>query len=385
MALRFRVVASLLFGLAFCGDASLGESLPLDQWKRHVIEAQKPWRSIFIASADLNQDGFSDIVTGGWWYENPGRNDGSWKRHLMGDPLHNMAATFDIDRDGDTDVLGTSGKGSSPSATFLWAENQGDGVFTIRDNIEAGQGDFLQGVAVGQFTDPDSWSVALSWHHGGNGIQILTVPPAPASQRWGWRQITSVSQDEQLSVGLIDDDTIPDLLLGTIWLRTDSQVGSNWTANHLHEPLGTPDRNRLFDMNQDGRLDAVVGYQAVNSPGKLAWYAQPSSPEQTWKEHLVAEVIGPMSLDVADIDGDGDADIVVGEHNYAAPQTARLLVFENLDGQATEWKQHLVHIGDEHHDGAVTVDIDNDGDLDVISIGWKEPEVWLYENLAIGK
>lgn len=30
---------------------------------------------------------------------------------------------------------------------------------------------------------------------------------------------------------------------------------------------------------------------------------------------------------------------------------------------------HIVHIGDEHHDGAQLVDIDSDGDLDVISIG----------------
>jgi hypothetical protein len=29
-----------------------------------------------------------------------------------------------------------------------------------------------------------------------------------------------------------------------------------------------------------------------------------------------------------------------------------------------------VNMGDEHHDGAVLVDVDGDGDLDIISIGW---------------
>jgi hypothetical protein len=42
----------------------------------------------------------------------------------------------------------------------------------------------------------------------------------------------------------------------------------------------------------------------------------------------------------------------------------------------------VVFTGDEHHDGALLVDIDRDGDLDIISIGWSHNRVILYENLA---
>jgi len=38
--------------------------------------------------------------------------------------------------------------------------------------------------------------------------------------------------------------------------------------------------------------------------------------------------------------------------------------------------------GDEHHDGAVVVDIDGDEDNDIISIGWGHDQVILYENKA---
>ncbi len=356
------------------------QPIRLDRWQRHVIDAAKPWRTLFIASEDMDGDGHRDVITGGWWYRNPGRAAGAWKRHPLGDPLYNMAAVFDCDRDGDFDVLGTSGKASESSSTFVWARNGGDGSFLVLENIEVAVGDFLQGVAVGEFEGPGKLAVALSWHQGGNGVQLLSVPEDPSLSPWRWERISETSQDEQLSAGHIEGQHSLDLLLGTKWLRNE---GAKWSVHVLFEPPGDPDRNRLADLSGDGKLDAVVGYQAVNRPGKVAWYEQPASPSDIWTEHVVGTVVGPMSLDVGDLDRDGDLDIVVGEHNYEKPETAKLVIFENRDGQATSWKQHVIHTGDEHHDGTVLVDIDQDGDSDVVSIGWKEPEVWLYENKAL--
>ena len=35
----------------------------------------------------------------------------------------------------------------------------------------------------------------------------------------------------------------------------------------------------------------------------------------------------------------------------------------------------------DHHDGTQAVDMDGDGDLDIISIGWYNPKIWVFENL----
>ena len=55
----------------------------------------------------MDGDGLQDIITGAWWYKNPGLAIGGWQRNDLPSPMRNMAAVLDIDGDGDMDVLGT--------------------------------------------------------------------------------------------------------------------------------------------------------------------------------------------------------------------------------------------------------------------------------------
>jgi hypothetical protein len=34
-----------------------------------------------ITTLDMNQDGFVDLLSGAYWYENPGAQGGDWKQH----------------------------------------------------------------------------------------------------------------------------------------------------------------------------------------------------------------------------------------------------------------------------------------------------------------
>ncbi len=362
---------------------SISPVWPLDAWRRVLIDEARPWRAVFVKSADIDRDGWTDIVAGGWWYRNPGDDGGVWSRHIIGTPLHNAAIVHDFDRDGDDDILGTRGQGSVANAEFVWARNDGAGQFDILDNIEAGTGDFLQGAVVGRLgygSDAESLleSVVLSWHGADQGIQILTVPDDPAAETWPVMTISAYTLNEELDLGDIDRDGDLDISLGTAWLEN---AGGNWIVREMVSGAGAPDRHRLVDLNRDGRLDMIVGFEEISVPGPVVWYEQPVVMTQPWVEHAVAELTGPMSLDVADMDHDGDLDVVVGEHNGKQPETAGLYVLENTGGEI--WVPHLVHRGDEHHDGAQVVDIDGDGDLDIVSIGWFHDDVVLYENLAV--
>ncbi len=348
--------------------------LALDRWAGHVVDARRPWRALFVGTGDLDDDTRPDIVTGGWWYRNPGHLAGNWQRREIGARLHHMAALYDFDDDGRLDVLGTQGRGAHSNAVFVLARNLGRGRFASRE-LARGVGDFLEGIAVTRFRFRGPPEAGLSWRKAGLGIQMLTLPEGKL------RTISDFSQQEALSWGDIDRDGDMDLLLGTRWLRND---GDSWSLHVIHPAPGDPDRNLLADINRDGLLDAVVGFEAINVPAKLTWYEQPGDPTERWIEHVIRlEVIGPMSLDVRDMDGDGDLDIIVGEHSSKDSASARLLIIENLDGRGSKWKRHLTLQGDEHHDGGRVADIDGDGDLDIISIGWSRGRVLLYENRAV--
>ncbi|MEM7133170.1 MAG: Ig-like domain-containing protein [Chloroflexota bacterium] len=370
-----------------------GTRVALNQWQRHEIDPNVPYRPIvMIFNEDFNGDGFTDIGSGGSWYEHPGTLGGNWTEHSFGTQL-NLTVVYDFDGDGDVDVLGTQGVGTS--SDFVWAQNDGNGVFTTFFNVDSGpdpsefpgERAFPQGAVIGQFgpngTGP--LEVVLQWENNVGGTQFITVPGNPTVAQWTIRTVSGTSQGEEVRAADLDLDGDQDLYLGTQWLRND---GANWTTFNVYPNLGTPDRNRVGDVNGDGLLDAVVTFGLHNPPGRIAWYEQPaSSPEDTWTEHIIDDgTIGfPQTLDLVDMDFDGDLDVITGEHHWnQSPSTLSAFIFENVDGLGTSWTRHTVYTGDEQHNGTQAFDFDGDGDLDISSHGWVNDKVVLYENLAIG-
>ncbi|MBW2256991.1 MAG: VCBS repeat-containing protein [Deltaproteobacteria bacterium] len=353
-----------------------GGILALDQWQRHIVETSLPWQAVFVDGRDLNGDGLPDIVTGGWWYPNPGTLGGAWTRQTIGAPLSNMAAVHDFDNDGDLDILGTNGQVSGED--IRWAQNDGSGVFAILDITNSAMGgDFLQGVSVGQVVAGGTEEVLLSWHNGASGTSMFSIPADPTTAAWPLSQISPTTNQEQIPIGDLDGDLDIDVHLGTDWLRQDTP-GSFSTQTGVSLSSGVPDRVVLADIDQDTDLDVVIGVEF----GQLLVWGENVSQGASWTEHTIASDVDYFSVDAADMDGDGDVDVVGGAHQG----NGEVFLYEN-DGSGTSWTTHTVDPGDssviDHHDGTQIVDMDLDGDLDIISVGWSKRSLVVYENLAV--
>ncbi len=357
---------------------TLADRLPLDRWRRHVVEEELSHKAVFVRVGDLNGDGLPDLAAGAWWWPNPGTIGGNWRRQTLGGDLENVAVLYDFTGDGTLDILGTTGEMSS---AFVWARNDGTGKFTVHRVGPDAKGDFLQGAAVGELL-ANGTQVVLSWHNGYrtkpvHGTQWYRVPGSP-EEPWVWEQVHPFSNEEGIALGDIDGDGDLDIHLGTKWLRNDS-AGRFTLIDALSLTDGEPDRVRLADIDANGDLDVVVGAEHAR---RLVWGENPGGDGTgPWREHLIAEDFNHMSLDVGDLDRDGDPDVVSGAHKGRG----KVNVYENL-GRGESWQRHVVDAGApglDHHDGTILADLDGDGDLDIASVGWKPVSLVIYENLAL--
>jgi len=108
----------------------------------------------------------------------------------------------------------------------------------------------------------------------------------------------------------------------------------------------------------------------VQWPGMVLMvkYNEPEAgADPNWNKPIVVTEYSLNNLDVADMDRDGDLDIITCEHKGPKGKF-RLQIFENdSKGNFTE---HIADRGKESHLGARVADMDNDGDLDIVSAAW---------------
>lgn len=125
------------------------------------------------------------------------------------------------------------------------------------------------------------------------------------------------------------------------------------------------------DIDGDGDLDVLSASQFDKM---IAWYENDGN--QVFSRHIVTtDLIGAASVFASDLDGDGDVDIVAaGSVSFS---TNRIVWFEN-DGQQAFTAHNIATVGSE-----VTIaiaDIEQDGDLDIISADFFGNRVLVYVN-----
>jgi len=114
------------------------------------------------------------------------------------------------------------------------------------------------------------------------------------------------------------------------------------------------------DLDADGDIDLAVG-QFGYDDGEIRWMENKGN--WRFESHILLSLSGTIHTPVADIDGDGDLDIVA----LVSQEWEEIYVFEN-NGRG-KFRTHMVY-GCTNEDfgssGISLVDLDKDGDLDIL-------------------
>lgn len=352
--------------------------------------------------ADLDRDGDNDFVIGFRekppalvWYRREARG---WSRVVI-EPeyltIEAGGAAGDIDRDGDLDlVFGADWQG----AQVWWWENPGPGGYEgarpwVRRVVKDGGAKQHHDQVFADVLRTGRPQLAF-WNQRAGTLFLANVPDDPRTSReWAYRPIHRAEKPaegppyvEGLSAADIDGDGRIDLLAGNGWLRA-SQEGAEPVFSFT--PIASHGGRIVAGRFDEGAKVPQVAIAPGDGVGPLMLYRCEGDPTdaRAWVgERLIErDLIHGHTLEVADVDADGHADILCAEMaEWTGPReevdhpgaTAWLLYGDGHGGFRTTWLAR----GNDFHEGRLA-DLDADGDLDVLNkpYTWSAPriDVWL--------
>jgi HEAT repeat protein len=349
--------------------------------------------------ADFNGDGKLDICAGPFIYLAP-----DWKpikiREVSSDVKEDgkgYADDFcnlilDVNGDGKPDILSAGWF----SKTSFWFENTlgKEGLWPVH-TIEK-LGNHETGLLVditGDGKAEEFMPVAREavWYE-----RTETTKGVPEFKKY---VITNKPMTLGLGTGDINGDGRPDAIYPTAWfqapenLRTGTWIehpialgGKSNTVDHISNAI-------VFDMNKDGLNDIITS--TAHKHG-IWWYEQKRDAAGTisWIQHTIDDTWSQAHyLLLADIDNDGKSELITGKrfmaHNGNDPDERGIqcvYYYTFTPGANPVFRKHVITYDEGISAGLsiIGVDIDKDGDLDLVTTGkWGGPVI--FENQLIGR
>ena len=155
------------------------------------------------------------------------------------------------------------------------------------------------------------------------------------------------------------------------WWRNDDGLGTSWTGINIDPSLERAYSAHAADIDGDGDLD-VVG-TALTDP-MVFWWENANGMGTAWNENTISVISASgMDLHSGDIDKDGDMDVLVA---YGS----NVEWYENTDGSGSSWTTHTVSSSVSGASCVYAHDMNDDGNLDILATArWGMGTLW-FEN-----
>lgn len=316
---------------------------------------------------DIDKDGVADFVVGERtqapsvvWYKYNGKG---WDRFVIDDTRKNPEAGgdfCDVDGDGDLDII--LGQDASGNAIWWWENPYPDfsKPWTCRYIKNSGARKHHD-QTVADF-DGDGRPELISWNQGAKQLLLFEIPsdpkstePWPATVIYSWSSGREREGFPSIPVD-IDLDGKVDIVGGGRWFK--HKGGTEFEERVIDDQMA-------FTQCAAGQLVKGGRPEVVFSPGDMdgdaKWYEWNG---QKWVGRTLRRVIHGHTCEVRDIDGDGNLDILIGEMgNPGAGDDAKTYIWYG-DGQG-QFKETVASHGQGIHEGKLA-DLDGDGDLDIL-------------------
>ncbi len=363
-----------------------------------------------ITTLDMNNDGHLDIVSGAYWYENPGPQGGEWKQHqyrtvgILGEFVSDSGEwTIDVNHDGAPDVVtygwmlnGLWWYENPKKPNVMWKRH------FITDSYDT------EGGWMGDINGDGKPDVVLAHYNHSGIIWVDFSGPKPVVHHVGGdhsrdKDVGSASgivhtisaggkAEDGHGIGIADvnGDGKADILTPYGWFENIDANRDQWKW-HPDWNLGDAGFPILgYDVNNDGKMDIIYGQG--HSYG-LYWLEQKGNgANRQWVRHVIDESYSQIhALKLVDLDGDGEPELLTGKryrgHSGHDPGTYDPLVvyYYKINRKTAQFTRYAISVNGTAGAGTqfVTADLDGDGDIDIATAG--KTGVHYFENLMVNK
>jgi len=305
-------------------------------FKKQVIDANFAG-AFSVHAADVDGDHDLDVFGAAWHAHQIAcwRNDsGTWTKQIIAGSYTNAHAVYacDLDQDGDVDVLGAS---AGLNRISWWRNNGG---------------------------------VPISWTE-----QTLS---------------TNFTGARSVHVADIDNDGDYDVVGAALasntvaWWQNNGGNPIQWSYIVIDVNFAGAHKIVCYDIDKDGNMD-ILGAGFANS--EISWWRNSGGNPIGWQKQLIdRSMVGALEAYPADLDNDGDIDIV-GTANTGDD----LAWYANDGSQSIRWTKYMI---DANFNGAwpiYTSDFDDDGDVDILAgadasntVAWWENDFFQFKFTA---